>query len=241
MGRHSRVDGRPRTARAAIAALSLGGVSLIGLGFATQESLATVAVPASVGAAPSAGSVPPGVAPVPGPAPSPGPARDVPGPATTVVGPLLPEAEPLAVAIPSIDLGTPPLASLGLLADGSLEVPEDYDVAGWYRGGPAPGELGPAVVAGHVDSAAEGPAVFFRLAELRPGAEILVDRADGTTAVFTVDRVAQYPKDAFPTTEVYGDTDHAALRLITCGGSFDRASGNYRDNIVVFARLAAVR
>ena len=215
--------------------LSLGGAGLIGLGFATQESLPGLTTPAAA-AAPSA--APPAPSPpsaVPGAAPGPV------APAPAVVGEVLGEAEPLSVTVPSVGLVTPPLQSLGLLADGSLEVPQDYDVAGWYRGGPTPGELGPAVVAGHVDSAAEGPAVFFRLAELRPGAEILVDRADGTTAVFAVDRVAQYPKDAFPTAEVYGDTDHAALRLITCGGSFDRASGSYRDNIVVFARLAAVR
>ncbi|MDP5181210.1 class F sortase [Blastococcus sp. BMG 814] len=235
MGRHSRADGRPRLARAAIAALSFGGAALIGAGLVTQESMPTVP---SAAAAP----MPPSAAP-PSAGPSPGGAATAPAPAPApaVVGPVLAEAEPLAVTIPSIDTATPPLASLGLLPDGSLEVPADYDVAGWYRGGPAPGELGPAVIAGHVDSAAEGPAVFFRLAELQPGAEILVDRADGTTAVFTVDRVARYPKDAFPTVEVYGDTAHAALRLITCGGSFDRASGSYRDNVVVYARLAGVR
>ncbi|MDN5751557.1 MAG: class F sortase [Pseudonocardia sp.] len=125
--------------------------------------------------------------------------------------------------------------------DGSLEVPRDYALAGWYRPGPTPGEAGPAVVVGHVDSAADGPAVFFRLGELRPGAEVLVERADGRTAVFAVDRAARYPKDEFPTREVYGPTDHAALRLITCGGDFDAASGHYRDNIVAFARLVDVR
>ena len=223
--------------RAAIAALSLGGAGLIGLGFATQESVPGLATPAAA-AGPSTAAPRP-LPPPAAPGADSGASQPV-GPAPAAAGPVLPEAEPVSVTVPSIDLVTPPLQYLGLLPDGSLEVPEDYDVAGWYRGGPTPGELGPAVVAGHVDSAAEGPAVFFRLAELQPGAEILVDRADGTTAVFTVDRVAQYPKDAFPTAEVYGDTDHPALRLITCGGSFDRASGNYRDNIVVFARLAAV-
>ncbi|CCG05478.1 class F sortase [Blastococcus saxobsidens] len=243
MAKHvARADGRPRLARAAIAALSVGGASLIGVGLATQESVPIVP---SAAAAPAPSSVTPSPA-VPPSVPPPGPSSGVtapqaPAPAPAVVGPVLPEAVPLSVTIPSIDTTTPPLASLGLLPDGSLEVPADYDVAGWYRGGPAPGELGPAVIAGHVDSAAEGPAVFFRLAELQPGDEIHVDRADGTTAVFAVDRVARYPKDAFPTVEVYGDTDHAALRLITCGGSFDPASGNYRDNVVVFARLAGVR
>ncbi|MDK3255511.1 class F sortase [Blastococcus capsensis] len=237
MGRHVRTDGRPRLARAAIAALSVGGAGLIVLGVATQESMATV--PSSAAVSTPSTAVPPAAAPSPSAPPEESPGAAVHAPA--VVGPVLPEAEPVSVTVPSVGMVTPPLVSLGLNPDGSLEVPEDYDVAGWYRGGPTPGELGPAVIAGHVDSAAGGPAVFFRLAELQPGAEILVERADGTTAVFAVDRVARYPKDAFPTTEVYGDTDHAALRLITCGGSFDRASGSYRDNVVVYARLADVR
>lgn len=98
-----------------------------------------------------------------------------------------------------------------------------------------------AVLADHVDSRAGGPAVFFRLGELTVGDEVLIGRADGSTAVFAVERVARYPKDAFPTLEVYGDTDHAALRLITCGGAFDRATGHYVDNVVAFARLTDVR
>lgn len=147
----------------------------------------------------------------------------------------------MSVAVPSIGATSPELVSLGLHPDGSLEVPQDFDLAGWYRHGPSPGELGPAVIAGHVDSAVDGPAVFFRLAELQRGAEILITRADGTVAVFLVERVEQYPKDDFPTVEVYGGTDHAALRLITCGGGFDSSTGHYRDNIVAYARLAAVR
>ena len=94
--------------------------------------------------------------------------------------------------------------------------------------------MGPAVLAGHVDSTA-GPAVFWRLRDLAPGDEVLVDRADGTTARFTVTRVERHPKDAFPTDEVYGPTTGAELRLITCGGEFDRAARSYRDNVVVFA------
>ncbi|TFV60168.1 class F sortase [Geodermatophilus sp. DF01-2] len=162
-------------------------------------------------------------------------------PSPPISGPLLGEAEPTALEVPSIGLRTDGLVPLGLMSDGSMEVPADYDRAGWYRHGPTPGELGPAVLAGHVDSAAEGPAVFFRLAELSPGAEVLVTRADGQTAVFAVERVEQYPKDEFPTQRVYGDIDHAGLRLITCGGAFDPATGHYRDNIVVYARLADVR
>ena len=92
---------------------------------------------------------------------------------------------------------------------------------------------------GHIDTAAYGPAVFFRLAALRPGNKIDVHRSDGITAVFRVDRVAEYPKDQFPTRLVYGTTSYPSLRLITCGGSFDRTAHSYRDNVVVFATLTA--
>lgn len=97
--------------------------------------------------------------------------------------------------------------------------------------------LGPSVIEGHVDSASGGASVFFRIGALVPGTKIRVARADGSSAVFAVDAVRRYPKDDFPTALVYGNTDHAALRLITCGGTFDRRTGHYRSNVVVFARL----
>ena len=126
---------------------------------------------------------------------------------------------------------------LGKEPDGSLEVPDDYDQAGWFTPGPAPGQFGPAVLAGHVDSQ-DGPAVFHRLSELRPGAIIDVARVDGSTARFAVDKVERYAKDQFPTVAVYGDTTHRAeLRLITCGGRFDSGTGHYTDNVVVYAHL----
>ena len=137
-----------------------------------------------------------------------------------------------------------PLLQLGLAADGSLEVPQPgphYDEAAWYTGSPTPGSTGPSVIEGHVDSAARGPSVFFKLGSLEPGETVLVTRRDGTTAVFTVNAVRRYAKDAFPTATVYANTDHSALRLITCGGSFDHATGHYRDNTVVFAHLTSVR
>jgi sortase (surface protein transpeptidase) len=121
-----------------------------------------------------------------------------------------------------------------------MEVPRPgplYDQAAWYRYSPTPGEIGPSVIIGHVDSAKRGPSVFFTLGALKPGQRIEVARADGTTAAFGIDSVESFPKNSFPTRAIYGDTDYAALRLITCGGSFDKATGNYRDNIVVFARL----
>jgi sortase (surface protein transpeptidase) len=100
--------------------------------------------------------------------------------------------------------------------------------------GPVPGDPGPAVIAGHVDSRA-GPAVFFRLRELRPGDKVTVRRSDGRAVAFTVDEVDRYPKDAFPTSAVYGPAPGSELRLITCGGSFDAAKRSYRDNVVVYA------
>ncbi|SEO91058.1 class F sortase [Trujillonella endophytica] len=146
-------------------------------------------------------------------------------------------AEPLRVRVPGIGVDTP-LAPVGVDAAGALAPPVDPTRAGWFTGGPAPGDVGPAVLAGHVDSTA-GPAVFWRLGELSPGDEVLVDLADGTTARFTVTRVERHAKDAFPTADVYGPTPDAELRLVTCGGEFDRSARSYRDNVVVFARLAS--
>jgi sortase (surface protein transpeptidase) len=151
-------------------------------------------------------------------------------------------ALPVSVAVPAIGV-TSDLLALGLNADGTVEVPPltADDQAGWYERGPAPGAVGPAVVLGHVDSAEHGPGVFFDLGALQPGDEITVTRADGTVAVFAVDRVERHPKDDFPTIEVYGDTDDAELRLITCGGDFDSTARSYEDNVVVFASLVGTR
>jgi hypothetical protein len=146
-------------------------------------------------------------------------------------------ARPVRLSIPAIAVSTP-LVPLGRLPDGSLEVPHDWDTAGWYKRGPRPGQPGPAVILGHVDSRA-GPAVFFRLRELRPRNIVRVSLADGRILVFRVQRVERYPKDKFPAEAVYFPTLNRELRLITCGGEFDYASRNYRDNIVVYATLVA--
>jgi Sortase domain len=140
------------------------------------------------------------------------------------------------VQIPAIGVDSG-LMDLGLNTDGSLEVPPNGFPAGWYTGGPTPGELGPAIIAGHIDW--NGPGVFYNLHNLQPGDQVTVTRADGSHPAFRVSKVAQYPKDQFPTTLVYGNIDHAGLRLITCGGSFDSQSGHYDDNTVVFADLIA--
>ena len=143
---------------------------------------------------------------------------------------------PVRLEIPAIGVATR-LVRLGLDPDGAMEVPEDFASAGWFAGGPVPGQVGPAVIAGHVDSRT-GPAVFYRLRALRPGQAILVQRADGVRLRFVVEQARSYPKAGFPTAAVFGPVPSAALRLITCTGAFDRARGSYRDNLVVFARLA---
>ena len=143
---------------------------------------------------------------------------------------------PLSLGIPGIGVDTG-LVRLGLGADGSLDVPGDFGVAGWWTGGSAPGDPGAAVVVGHVDSF-KGRAIFYRLRELTPGQEIVVARSDGSTVTFVVEALRQYPKDELPTDTIYGATPEPTLRLITCGGSYDRSSKSYRDNVVVFASLA---
>jgi hypothetical protein len=145
-------------------------------------------------------------------------------------------APPVRLWIPEIAVATP-LVRLGRLPDGSIEVPHDWDRAGWYDGGPRPGQPGPAVILGHVDSKT-GPAVFYRLRALRPGDTVRVGLSDGRILVFQVQRVERYPKDKFPTEAVYFPTLNRELRLITCGGEFDYASHSYLDNIVVYATLA---
>lgn len=154
---------------------------------------------------------------------------------------VLPASVPTSITIPAIGVSST-LIQVGLDANGDLEVPQpgpDYDKAAWYRGSPAPGQVGPATIEGHVDSAADGASVFFELGAIRPGDLISITRADGTTAEFRTDGVRRYPKDAFPTQLVYGNTPDPQLRLITCGGSFDQRSGHYTDNVVVFATLVA--
>jgi sortase (surface protein transpeptidase) len=115
-------------------------------------------------------------------------------------------------------------------------VPADFTLAGWYKHGPTPGEPGPAVIAGHIDSY-HGPAVFSRLSALQPGGLVRVAEQDGLVAVFRVYAVGQYPKTAFPTSQVYANTNSPELRLITCGGAFDNRIHSYTDNVVVYATL----
>ncbi|MFC4948577.1 class F sortase [Pseudonocardia sp. GCM10023141] len=183
--------------------------------------MATAAAPAP--------TVPTAAAPIP-----PGTPGSAPPPARAIGA--MPSAKPVGLTVAAIGVRTGALLPLGLDKAGALEVPPDATSAGWFTLGPAPGANGPAVIAAHVDY--KGVAgVFSRLKDLTAGNEIRVARADGTVAVFTTYRVEHYPKSAFPTGQVYGNTTGPELRLITCGGSFDSSTGQYLDNVVAYARL----
>lgn len=178
------------------------------------------------------------VAGTPDVATSPVPVPTPPGPVeTSPVRVGMARSIPTRIRIPKINVSSR-LVPLGLNRDGTIEVPEvsHPQDAGWYRLGPTPGEVGPAVILGHVDGRGQ-KGVFYDLKKLVPGDEIDIDRSDGTTARFRVDHLDEVAKTHFPTQAVYGDTDTPQLRLITCGGSFDRAAGSYRDNIIVYADL----
>jgi sortase (surface protein transpeptidase) len=151
----------------------------------------------------------------------------------------LPSSRPVQLHIPAIGVNTSRFVGLGLNPDGTLEVPQAADSVGWYRKAPTPGERGPAVVAAHVDWEHER-GVFHNLRQLRPGNDVTVERADGAAVVFGVTRVEQYLKERFPTDEVYGSTEGAELRLITCGGRYDHNTHNYEANVVVFAQMVEV-
>ncbi|WP_104045486.1 class F sortase [Arthrobacter sp. ZGTC412] len=189
---------------------------------------------ASSAAAPTEAAVPSPSATAPGPA---APAAAPPG---RQLPPVMGASAPVTLSIPSIGVRTD-LLHLGLEENGSLKVPEDIGSGtpgSWYDGSPTPGERGPSVILGHVNALGGNKGVFADLRKLIPGAEINVSRDDGSTAVFTVDRGALYPKNEFPTVEVYGNTDGAELRLITCDG-YDPATGLFDDNYVIYATLKA--
>lgn len=146
--------------------------------------------------------------------------------------------QPVTLRIPAIGVGAG-LMRLGLLSNGTLQVPPDAMTPGWFTGAPAPGELGPAIIAGHVHWNGRA-GIFADLARLRLEDRIIITRRNGTSAVFRVTRVSRFSKANFPTDLVYGDIDHAGLRLITCDG-FDPSGRVYRDNLVVFAVLLTIR
>ena len=214
-GRHIspiRVVRRPAAAAALIGGLLMVGGSVTGLAVASQTGHPALPV-----GKPTLVPVPIGSqAPVPQPSP-----QFVP--------------RPTSLVIPRIGVRAP-LIRLGVTPSGALQVPASTSVAGWYTGSARPGAIGSAVVAGHIDSVT-GPGVFFRLRLLRPGNRIYVRRANGSVAVFEVTAVHTYLKSHFPTEAVYGPQADAELRLITCGGTFDYATGHYLSNVIVYAAL----
>jgi hypothetical protein len=179
-----------------------------------------------------------GVVAVAGHGPDPGPAPMAASPVVTPAPSTRVSAAPESlrateVWLPTLDVRSR-LVGLDIGADGVLQPPIDPDLAGWFVRGAAPGEPGPAVIAGHVDSRS-GPAVFYRLDELAAGDRVEVARSDGQVFAYRVVTVESHPKNAFPTTRVYGPSPGPELRLITCGGDFDRRSRHYLDNVVVTA------
>jgi Sortase domain len=218
--------GGHRVLAAAAGVLALSGATCIGVAFRHEDKPPQPALSRGESprpATPQAASAPPRGA--------------VAKPATPVVGPVLRASVPVALSIPAIGVRSV-VQRLGQAADGSVAVPAPgprYDQVGWYRYSPTPGSLGPSVIVGHVDSAANGPSVFWRLGSLHRRDIVRIRRADGSVAVFAVDDVHRFRKTRFPTKLVYGNTDNAALRLITCGGPIE--GGHYRDNVVVRASL----
>ena len=163
-------------------------------------------------------------------------------PTSTTTGPILTRSVPVHLSVPAIGVDSG-LLQIGLNAAGAIQTPPLVrdSHAYWLTVSPTPGQLGPATIIGHVDSAAYGPGVFFRLGALRQHDTISITRADGLVAEFAVERVVEYPKAQFPTFAVYGNTDNAALRLITCGGIFDPAVHSYESNIVAYASLVSTQ
>ncbi len=152
----------------------------------------------------------------------------------------LPASTPMRIVIPAIKVNAP-VGRLDLNADGTVQVPplSNHNLAGWYDRSVMPGARGTSVILGHVDDYA-GASVFFNIKNLRKGEAVDIVRADGVTAVFSVDGVQKAAKTNFPTSDVYGNVPYPALRLVTCGGPFDAKSGQYVDSIVVYAHLAGL-
>jgi Sortase domain len=173
----------------------------------------------------------------------PAPRRPLRPGAAGVHGPVLARSLPVSIAIPAIGVRSA-ILYVGRNPDGTIQVPPLNDPpitndAAWYEFSATPGQPGPSIIEGHVDSASDGPSVFFRLGALDPGDLVDVTLADRQVTMFKITGVRLYPKDRFPTSAVYGDTGYAALRLITCGGGFDRRDHRYLSNVVAFASLVS--
>lgn len=246
--------GRRRRASAVAAVLALTGVGLISYGIAQQVGDPPSPSPqlanaghANHGAAQGSSGTSQGAEPTSAPSATssgrPAP-RSAAGGRTGQAyvqpsGELMARATPTTVRLPAQDIAGK-VIQLGLQPNGEMAVPQNGADTGWFSKSPTPGELGPSIVVGHVTWQGRR-GVFFDLGATKPGQRVEVDRADGTTAVFQVDAVEQYPKAKFPTQKVYGATDRAELRLITCGGVYDGDAQTHLDNIVVFAHLVGTR
>ena len=217
--------------RRPVAALAVAAGLVVIAGATTGLLLTRHSTPAMRPAAVGVGAVPAPTGPIVGAFPSPT------GPIVAVSQSAAPKpvAAPVSLTIPLIGVQTN-LMTLGLGSNGTLDVPplSMASVAGWYTGSPRPGAIGSAIIVGHIDTT-KGPAVFYRLNTLTRGDKIYVKRSDGTLVEFQVTSVQQYPKDHFPTQAVYGAVPDPELRLITCDGTFDLATGHYLSNIVVYA------
>ncbi len=218
---------RPRVA----AVLLCASIVLTGCGGAHDSAAPSRSAPATTATRGPAAAATPGPASGAPATPQNQPAS-VPAPSSTASA--VPDAlRPARITIPSIGVDSA-LVDLGIAGDGTIQVPTDVQQAGWLGTSPAPGQRGPAVIAGHVDSKT-GPAVFFKLRTLAVGASIIVTRRDGSQVTFTVDGSQNFAKTGFPTQATYGPVPGPALRLITCGGDYVKSAGGYQDNLVVFA------
>lgn len=224
-----------RTSRLIVAASLAAGLTACGAGAPTGDVAADPAAAASPSATADA-EAPVTSRPTPSSAAGPdGAGHDHPLAADRTPYPS--GIEPARLQIPAIGVDAAFTEPLGMLSRTEMEVPEDPDEAGWFGLSRRPGEIGPAIIAGHVDSRS-GPAVFARLRELTAGDEIVVSGPDGEAIAFVVDELGQFPKDALPDEVFSFGGPRPELRLITCGGSFDRDTGHYRDNVIVFAHQA---
>ena len=215
-----------RQAMAHAGALFVGGAVLLSGAYGSGPVLLS-ATPLTVSPEEAPVADDPGFASVPAPTTR---TASVPASPTTTSS-----ADPAFVDITAIG-ATSTIVRLGTLLDGRLETPNDFMKVGWWAGGVMPGAVGPAVLAGHLDSV-QGPAIFARLHLLKPDDRITIARRDGVVLHFAVTRIDRFPKDLFPATQVYGPTSTRELRLITCGGRFDRQAHSYTDNTVVYATL----
>jgi len=220
-------------AAAATAVLLVVGVVALVLGLKGHDGPPAPALSAVGAQTPSSGAAQ--LSPTPRTTPR---ASATPQPAPRF-GAFLGASQPTRIQIGSIGVTSTSIVPLRLAADGTITVPGTADEVGLYENGPTPGQLGPAVLAAHVDSK-QGPGVFYRLGSVKAGDVVTVSRADGRTLTYTVDKVATYPKDAFPTDAVYhGSFTQSEIRLVTCGGPFDKVK-HYLDNVVVFGHLTRI-